>query len=367
MMTNPLGLYVHIPFCERKCSYCDFYSFSADEYTKERYVTELLNRFDEYKRLYNCKADTLYIGGGTPSLLTPKQIERIVTRARDLFLTDDAEITVEANPHSSLPEFLRAAANAGVNRMSFGLQSSNPDELAFLGRNSTPKELENAVKSAFSAGIENVSADVMLGLQNQTKQTLSDTVDFALSLGAKHISAYILKLEENTPLYRIKDSLSLPDEDETSDLYLYLCDKLTSNNTLQYEISNFAVPGYESRHNLKYWRCEEYLGIGASAHSFINGKRFYFPRDIKAFLNGCSPVDDGDGGSEEEYIMLKLRLSEGISFDEFEKRFSHPFDEQKIKKARFLKDKGLVNIDESGFSLTRNGFLLSNSIICEFI
>ncbi|MBE6835382.1 MAG: radical SAM family heme chaperone HemW [Ruminococcaceae bacterium] len=367
MTINPVGLYVHIPFCQKKCLYCDFYSFSADEQTREVYVKELLKRFDEYSEKYGCKADTLYIGGGTPSLLSPSQIERLVKKAKDLFLTDDAEITVEANPHSSLPEFLRAAAFAGVNRMSFGLQSSNEKELAFLGRSSTPKELENAVKSAYSAGIENVSADVMLGLQNQTKQSLGETVDFALSLGVKHVSAYILKLEENTPLYKMRKSLSLPDDDETAELYLYLCDKLTSNNTLQYEISNFAVRGYESRHNLKYWRDEEYLGIGASAHSFMNGKRFYFPRDIKAFLGGCSPVDDGEGGGEEEYIMLKLRLSEGISFSEFEKRFSHPFDEIKKEKARFLKTKGLVDIDESHISLTRAGFLVSNSLICEFI
>lgn len=367
MTTKPIGLYVHIPFCQKKCSYCDFYSFSADEKTKEAYVNELLNRFDEYKKIYNCKADTLYIGGGTPSLLSPKQIERLVTKARDLFLTDDAEITVEANPHSSLPEFLKAAAASGVNRMSFGLQSANENELAFLGRNAAPKELENAVNSAFSAGIENISADVMLGLQGQTKETLSDTVDFALSLGVKHISAYMLKLEENTPLYKMRDTLSLPDDEQTAELYLYLCDSLTSKNTLQYEISNFAQKGYESRHNLKYWRCEEYLGIGASAHSFINGKRFYFPRDINAFLNGCSPVDDGNGGSEEEYIMLKLRLTEGIDYNEFEKRFSHPFDENKKEKARFLKEKGLVNLNESGFSLTREGFLLSNSVICKFI
>ena len=366
-MTKPKGLYVHIPFCERKCAYCDFYSFAADEQTREAYVNAVLNRLDEYKSEYNCKADTLYIGGGTPSILSPKQIERLVTRARDLFLTDNAEITVEANPHSSLPEFLKAAASAGVNRMSFGLQSSNENELAFLGRNSTPAELENAVKSAFSAGIENVSADIMLALQGQTKETLSQTADFALSLGVKHISAYILKLEENTPLYRMRDALSLPDEDETAELYLYLCDKLTSKNALQYEISNFAFSGYESRHNLKYWNCEEYLGIGASAHSFMNGKRFYYPRDIKAFLDGCPPVPDGDGGSEEEYIMLRLRLTEGIVFSEFEKRFSHRFDESKKEKARFFKEKGLVDIDESHLSLTREGFLVSNSLICEFI
>jgi len=367
MTTKPIGLYIHIPFCEKKCDYCDFYSFAADESIKQAYVDCLVKRLEEYSQTYSCKADTLYIGGGTPSQLSPKQVERLVTKARELFLTSDAEITVEANPHSSLPEFLKAAAWAGVNRMSFGLQSSDEKELEFLGRNSTPKELENAIKSAFSAGIENISADLMLGLEGQTKQSLSRSADFALSLGVKHISAYMLKLEEGTALYKKRGSLHLPDDDETAELYLFLCDKLTSNNTLQYEISNFAVPGFESRHNLKYWRCEEYLGIGPSAHSFINGERFFFPRDIKAFLDGNEPTSDGNGGSEEEYIMLKLRLTEGIDFKEYEKRFSRPFGEEKKEKARFLMKKGLVDINESRLSLTRKGFLLSNSVICEFI
>ncbi|MBO4339330.1 MAG: radical SAM family heme chaperone HemW [Clostridia bacterium] len=367
MTTNPVGLYLHIPFCEKKCRYCDFYSFSADENTKQAYVNELIRRIDKYGETLKCKADTLYIGGGTPSLLAPVQIERLVSEAKKVFLTDDAEITVEANPHSSLPEFLKAAAASGVNRMSFGLQSSNENELRFLGRKATPAELENAVKSAFSAGIENISADLMIGLEGQSESSLLKSAEFALGLGVKHISAYILKLEENTPLYKMRDCLALPDEDETANLYLSLCDYLTSKNTLQYEISNFSFRGFESRHNLKYWRCEEYLGIGASAHSFINGRRFYFTRDINAFLNGNEPVPDGDGGGEEEYIMLKLRLAQGINFDEFEKRFSHPFDEKKKEKARLLKEKGLVNIDESGVSLTRNGFLLSNSVICELI
>ena len=367
MMTNPIGLYIHIPFCEKKCNYCDFYSFSADEDTKNRYIDAVLRALSEYSEKIKCKADTLYIGGGTPSLLSPAQIERIVTVARELFLTDGAEITVEANPHSSLPEFLKAAAGAGVNRMSFGLQSSNENELASLGRRATPKELENAVKSAFSAGIENISADVMLGIPHQTEASLRSTLDFALSLGAKHISGYMLKIEKGTPFYKMRDSLSLPDEEQTASLYETMCDILTSRNTLQYEVSNFAQKGYESRHNLKYWRDEEYLGIGAAAHSYINGRRFYYRADINAFLSGENPIDDGEGGSEEEYIMLKLRLCEGIDFREFEKKFSHPFDEEKKEKARFFSKKGLVNIDESHFSLTRNGFLISNSLICEFI
>ena len=367
MTTKPLGLYIHIPFCERKCLYCDFYSFRCADEEKQRYVDALLKSIDEWSKKLCRKADTLYIGGGTPSTLSPKQIYDITQKVQKTFLTENAEITVEANPHSALPEFLKAAAAAGVNRMSFGLQSANENELDALGRRSTPQELEKAINSAYSAGIENVSADIMLGIPEQTDSSLLHSLDFALNLGIKHLSAYMLKIEENTPFYKMKDLLNLPDDDRTADLYELMCDVLSSKDALHYEISNFAFRGFESRHNLKYWRCEEYLGIGPAAHSFIDGKRFFYPRDIDYFTGNNQPVDDGIGGTEDEYIMLKLRLLEGITFAEFENRFSHPFDKEKKKKAAFLMEKGLVNLNESGFHLTEKGFLISNTVINQFI
>lgn len=366
-MTNPTGLYVHIPFCISKCPYCDFYSFDADESVKKQYVNAVLERMERYAQIYECKADTLYIGGGTPSVLDGSQIAKIVTKAKELFLTDNAEITVECNPQKNLGNFLSEAAFDGVNRVSFGFQSANENELKILGRKASPKDCENAVKSALSAGISNVSADVILGIPEQTALSLEHTLDFILTLGVKHISGYMLKIEDGTPFSAMKDKLNLPDEDSVCDLYELMCNKLTSRNTLQYEISNFAQKGFESRHNLKYWRCEEYLGIGAAAHSFINGKRFFFPRDINRFILGKEAIDDSDGGNEEEYIMLKLRLTEGIDFSEYEKRFSHPFPCDLIEKAKLLSKSGLININENGFSLTQKGFLLSNSVICEFI
>ena len=207
----------------------------------------------------------------------------------------------------------------------------------------------------------------MLGLENQTIATLDESLDFILSLDTKHVSAYLLKLEEGTPLFERRNSLSLPDEDEICELYLHTVKKLKEHGIFQYEISNFARPGFESRHNLRYWNDEEYLGLGPSAHSFLDGKRFYFERDFDGFLNGKKPKDDGFGGGEEEYIMLRLRLTDGVRFDEFQNRFGKGFPDSIVKKAEDLMKYGVIISDKSGIRLTENGFLLSNSVIAELL
>ena len=199
-----------------------------------------------------------------------------------------------------------------------GLQSAVDIERKALGRRGGCDDIKRAIERAKKAGIDNISLDLMLGIPNQTEESLKKSIEFCEKSGAKHVSAYILKIEESTPFYRIKDSLALPDEDETCDLYLYAVSELEKSGFYQYEISNFSQEGFESRHNLKYWHCEEYLGIGASAHSFVDGKRFYYERSIDSFISGQPPVNDGFGGDEEEYIMLALRLSEGLIFEEFE-------------------------------------------------
>ena len=207
----------------------------------------------------------------------------------------------------------------------------------------------------------------MLGVPNQTEESLKKSIDFCRNSGAKHISAYILKIEESTPFHKIKDTLNLPDEDAACDLYLFAAKELEKAGFHQYEISNFSQPGYESHHNLKYWRCEEYLGIGASAHSFVGGKRFYYERSIDGFISENPPVDDGFGGDEEEYIMLALRLSEGLIFENFEKRFGKQIDNKIIDKAISLKKHGLVEVTDKNISLTVDGFLVSNSIITSLL
>lgn len=357
---------MHIPFCRSKCPYCDFYSLKADESVKEQYVNVLKNRITAEMSALSCKVGTLYIGGGTPSVLGAENLGEIVKSALP-FLTSDAEITVECNPFGLNEDFFNTLSFYGVNRISMGLQSANDSERRALGRLSDSETVKQAVLSAQSADISNISLDVMLGIPRQTEKSLAETLDFCLSLSVPHISAYILKLEEGTLFYKKQSELSIPDDDAVADLYLQTCEALEKNGIIQYEISNFAKSGFESRHNLKYWNCEEYLGLGPAAHSFLGGKRFYFERDLSGFLNNAEPIQDGDGGDFTEYAMLRLRLCDGLLQSETEKRFGYKIPEEMIKKSAFFANNGLMESDETGIRLTRKGFLISNTILSEIL
>lgn len=361
---KPIGLYLHIPFCNGKCPYCDFYSVNPESEKVTAYVDALCREIDKADGIY----DTVYFGGGTPSLVGSDNIAKIMSRINH---TSDCEATLECNPSDTGAADSRfdfsVVAKSGINRISMGLQSADNAERKILGRRGGCDDVERAIERAMKSGIENISLDLMLGIPNQTEKSLENSVEFCRKSGAKHISAYILKIEEGTPFYRIKDTLSLPDEDKTCDLYLSAVELLGKSGYHQYEISNFSEKGFESRHNMKYWHCEEYLGLGASAHSFVGGKRFYYERSTDDFIRGIPPVDDGFGGDEEEYIMLALRLSEGLVFENFEKRFGKTVSERIIKKVRELQKHGLLNVDDCSISLTVQGFLVSNSIISELI
>ncbi len=361
-----VGLYLHIPFCKSKCPYCDFYSMRADEETKSRYVTALSNRIATEISEKECKADTLYIGGGTPSVLGAENLSKIVNSARP-FLTENAEITVECNPFSLNDDFFKILSANGVNRISMGLQSANDNERRILGRLSNRETVKNAVLSAQHSGIENISLDIMLGVPKQTSASLHETLKFVLSLGVPHISSYILKLEEGTLFYKKQNELDLPSDDETADMYLQVKDELEKGEIYQYEISNYSKKGFESRHNLKYWNCEEYLGLGPSAHSFLDGKRFYFDRDLDAFLSGEPPIPDGTGGDFTEFAMLGLRLCEGISNKKVNEKFGFNIPNEIIEKSQIFIKNGLMNFDDETLKLTPNGFLLSNTILAEIL
>lgn len=361
---KPIGLYLHIPFCNGKCPYCDFYSVCPENETAQKYVDALCREIDKAGGIF----DTVYFGGGTPSLIGSDNIAKIMSHINR---TADCEATLECNPSdtgsiNSSFDF-SAVAESGINRISMGLQSSDNSERAILGRRGGCEDVERAISRARAAGINNISLDLMLGIPNQTAESLKKSISFCKEMNAEHISAYILKIEEGTPFYARKDSMILPDEDETCDLYLTAVDELEKAGYYQYEISNFSHKGFESRHNLKYWHCEEYLGLGASAHSFKDGKRFFYERSIDGFINGNPPIDDGNGGDEEEYIMLALRLSEGLNFESYRKRFGKSVPDLLIQKANQLEKHGLVKVTESGISLTVNGFLLSNSVISTII
>ena len=362
-----IGLYLHIPFCKSKCPYCDFYSFSGKDSQKDEYTKVLNERILSSISPLQSKGDTLYFGGGTPSVLGAENLAILVNTCKNGFLTDNAEITVECNPHELNEDFFKVLHDCGVNRISMGLHSAIDSERRILGRLSDRNQVENAVKTAQRVGFDNITLDVMLGIPQQTEKSLQETLDFCTSLEVPHISAYMLKIEENTYFYKNRHKYAFPDDDLTADLYLQMCETLEKNGIMQYEISNFAKKGYESRHNLKYWHCEEYLGLGPSAHSFMDGKRFYFDRDFNAFVNGNSPIQDGNGGDFTEYAMLGLRLTEGLNEDKVFEKFGHLIPNEIYEKSKIFIDNGYMTKTENGIALTRKGFLMSNSILAEIL
>ena len=246
-------------------------------------------------------------------------------------------------------------------------QSAVDEERKALGRRAGVKEAEECIRLSKAAGITNLSLDLMIGIPGQTVDSLRRSIDFCVQAGVMHISAYLLKIEEGTAFARRQEKLALPDEDAVCDFYEQACESLSEAGFRQYEISNFAQPGFESRHNLKYWNAEEYLGLGASAHSFLEGKRFFYPRDIDVFLRGAAPVEDGEGGGFEEYAMLRLRLTEGLREDLLSRRYGYGIPDEMRRAAQQLAGYGLLEQDEGGIRLTRKGFLLSNAVIAELL
>lgn len=368
-MAETLGLYFHIPFCAGgKCPYCDFYSLPYTREAADRYVRALEKRMESWgERARGRSADTVYFGGGTPALLGAR-LGALLAKARACFAVDPgAEITLEANPGSVGYEILAPLREAGFNRLSLGMQSAQRGELAALGRRHTPEDTVRAVADARRAGFDNLSLDLMLCTPGQTRGSLLASVRAACALHPEHISAYLLKVEPGTPFARRQGSLALPDEDEQAAMYLLCCEALEEEGLRQYEISNFAHPGFASRHNLRYWDCREYLGLGPAAHSFFEGRRFYYPRDLGAFAAGAPPVPDGEGGSLEEYLMLRLRLSEGVTERQLKERTGKDFGIFPPEKTAPLERAGLIERTPGRLRLTRRGFLVSNSVLSSLI
>lgn len=361
-----IGLYIHIPFCKSKCPYCDFFSIKMNDEEMNRYVDKVIERLDKYCN-DDIVLDTVYFGGGTPSTLGTERIAKILNAINDKFTVDEnAEITMEMNPTSKELIDFTVLKECGLNRLSIGMQSALESEMKLLGRTHSQEDVINTVNLAKKSGIGNISLDLIIGVPTQTKESLKYSMDFCKSLGVKHISAYILKIEEGTKFYTIKDILNMPSDDEQAEMYMYVSEYLESIGYSQYEISNYSLEGFESRHNTKYWRCEEYIGIGPSAHSFYNGERFYYKRSFEEFYNDKTNFDC-IGGTEEEFIMLNLRLKRGLIFKEYEEKYNKKFPEEIIKKAKILEKAGLLTVDKEKVSLNRKGYLVSNAIICELI
>lgn len=353
------GLYIHIPFCVKKCNYCDFYSMGGSSTVSDAYVDAVIKEINKYKDI---QWKTVYFGGGTPSLLSPYQVERILNCAD---ITENAEITLEANPETVDYEKLCGFRKAGVNRISFGVQTANQHSLETLGRIHSNQKVTEAFENAKKAGFANISGDVMIGLPGYSNRELDETVELLASLGATHISSYMLKIEEGTP-FAVNTPAGLPQEDEMCDFYLYACEKIESMGYKQYEISNFAKDGFQSQHNNIYWKLENYVGIGPSAHSCLNGKRFYYPRDLHTFMTNPQTVQDGEVDIDE-FIMLSLRLKKGLDLTELSEKWGKELTPLQNKKLKMLENQGYITFEDNTVSLTPKGFLMENAIACEIM
>ena len=366
-----VGLYVHIPFCAAKCSYCDFYSLAHREDRMDDYCAALTQHLREVApRMAGQQVDTVYFGGGTPSYLGHKRLSALLKTIRKGYaLTADAEITLEANPDSARDvKALKALRKAGFNRLSLGVQAMDDEMLRRLGRIHTAQQVHEAVSAARSAGFQNISIDLMYGLPGQTMDHWQRTLADAIALGTEHVSAYGLKVEEGTPLWQRRESAELPDDEAQADMYLWAVEALAAAGYGQYEISNFARPGYESRHNLRYWRMAPYAGFGPGAHSDFGNVRFAYERDLDGYLAGEMRLSEREEILPRErcmeYIMLSLRTAEGISRSVVERTYRKPFAQAEAV-LRELAEHGLAAPTESGWRLTPRGFLVSNAIILQ--
>lgn len=359
----PLGLYLHIPYCFSKCRYCDFYSRPVARGVPHAYTDALLRELARFTGGAPLRPDTVYFGGGTPSLLDPADAARLIEAAAP---APGAEITLEANPETVTEDSLRAFRAAGASRISFGVQSASDAQLRTLGRPHTAAQARAALAAARRAGFDNISGDIMLALPHYSRAEFDATLALLEDGGAAHISAYLLKIEPDSAFGR-QPPEGLPSADEAADFYLYAVDRLEEHGYRQYEISNFARPGREGRHNLIYWDCGDYLGLGPAAHSCMGGRRFYYPADTDAFLQGsCAPVLDGGCGAED-YLMLQLRLTKGLDLDAYKRRYGREFSARQRKFVENCVRSGYARFDGHTLALTPAGMIVQNSILVELL
>ncbi len=372
-MAKRLGVYIHIPFCASKCGYCDFYSLSGCDHMMPDYQDALIDHIEESAQsLKSYEVDSVYFGGGTPSFYGA---DRIVEIFNTLKLNGnvrlDSEVTVECNPDSTSLNALKLLREEGVNRLSLGVQSANNDLLKLIGRRHNFQQVKRSMQDARDAGFENISLDLIYGLPSQSKSDWAETLARIIELHPEHISCYGLKLEEGTPMYeRYKGSPILPDDDEQADMYFYAADVLERYGYKQYEISNFAAKGFESKHNLKYWNLDDYMGFGPGAHSCVGNLRYSFVKDLKQYISGVargvSIIDEyrqiDPMERAVEYIMLGMRTSNGISEHDYRTRCQ--CDWRPIHKVLLaFAEKGWAEKTGDRWHFTVPGYLISNTLI----
>ena len=370
---NRLGIYIHIPFCASKCAYCDFYSLAGCEELMPDYQEALLKHIAESSSaIKNYEVDSVYFGGGTPSFYGADRICDILDALKfNGNVRTDSEITVECNPDSVNYGMLKLLREEGVNRLSFGVQASDDGLLKMIGRRHSYAQAERAIAMARSAGFDNISIDLMYGLPTQTKEDWAITLQKAIELHVEHISVYGLKLEPGTRMYEeYRNSPTMPSDDEQADMYSFASQFLERFGYKQYEISNFCAPGFASRHNLKYWKLEDYIAFGPGAHSSVGNIRYSFVKDLKRYINA---VESGESLLDEyeqedpseranEYLMLAMRTSGGVSEKEYRQKTQS--DWKPIEKTlKIFADKGWAEKVGERWHFTTAGYLVSNQLI----
>ena len=373
-MSKPrLGIYIHIPFCASKCSYCDFYSLAGCEQQMPDYHRALIAHLAESARgIRNYEVDSVYFGGGTPSYYGAEHLMEIFdVLKRNGNVRLDAEVTVECNPDSMTYKDLKLLRSEGVTRLSVGVQATNNDLLKLIGRRHSFQQAELAFSAARKAGFDNISLDLIYGLPSQTKSDWADSLARIVEMHPEHISCYGLKLEEGTPMYReYKDSPVLPSEDEQADMYSYAAEMLERYGYRQYEISNFCAPGFESLHNLKYWNLDDYMGFGPGAHSCVGNLRYSFVKDLKRYISGVekkvSIIDEyqlvDPMERSVEYLMLAMRTNRGISEEDYRVRTQSDW-KPILHALQAFREKGWAEKTGDRWHFTVPGFLISNTLI----
>lgn len=374
-----LGLYIHIPFCIKKCKYCDFNSFKLNIDEKKKYISALEQEMKLYKdEVKDKEIDSIFIGGGTPTVLNGDEIKTLFKKINENFkIKEDAEITMECNPGTIDEKKLLAMKESGVNRLSIGLQAVQNHHLKYIGRIHTYEEFEKNYIEAKNIGFNNINIDLMYALPNQTVEDWKETLEKIVKLNPEHISSYSLILEENTELFDMfnRKEFRLLDEDTDIEMYEYTINYLKLHGYNQYEISNYAKTGYECNHNILYWKCENYIGIGTSSAGYLNNIRYNNICEIdkyeEAVLNNKKPIEFEEFTSEkdeiEEKIFLGLRMNEGIKFIDFEEKYNLNFEDKYKEQIEKLTKMNLIEVDNQGMRLTQKGREISNSVFVEFM
>lgn len=378
-MKKDLGLYIHIPFCVRKCEYCDFLSWSTGEEEREQYVKALLLEIESYREFAKgYRVSTVFIGGGTPSVLLPEQMERILQKIYEVFeLEKRPEITIEVNPGTVDEKKLQCYKENGINRLSMGLQSVNDEKLRLLGRIHTYRDFVESYELARKVGFDNISLDLISSIPGQNLQEWKKELETAAAQNPEHISVYQLIIEEGTPFYEryAEHPELLPDEETSREIYLWTGKFLKEAGYEQYEISNYTKSGKESRHNLKYWERGDYLGLGLGAASMVRNIRMSNTKDMKTYLECCTQPktmrEDVQFLEEprqmEEFMFLGLRKTRGVSKKEFRRTFGREMDMVYEKALHKCLENGMLLEHKDRIFLSEEGTLLSNIVLSEFL